>query len=254
MKRANPYEEKRQQAIKRRRFAQVLPVKDRYGGPKYGKRIRSLPANIYAGNKTELKSLDVATQTIAISSTAVLGSLNLIQVGSTFCNRIGRKISMTSIQFTGQILPLRTSPNQDYCRIMIVYDRQVNGALPAIADILQDTDQTTTNSTTPFSGINLNNRDRFSIIRDYHIHLPSLTFTAGVITNIGFIDPVAPTFNLHCYHKLGGLATQYRADSNPAVIGDISTGAIYLVVFGDVPAGSNGYELQFETRLRYTDQ
>lgn len=205
------------------------------------------------GLAVEKKALDLAATTYALNQTAVITPLNLIRVGSTFCNRIGRKISMKSLRMNGNLNFIRTVADEDYVRIMIVYDRQTNGALPAIADILQDTDQATTNVTNAYSGANVNNVDRFQILKDYHIVLPSGTFTAGVVTNPGFTDPVSATFRVDCYLKLNGLLTQYKSDSAPAVIGDISSGALYLVTFGSAVAGSEGFQLACKTRLRYTD-
>jgi len=137
----------------------------------------------YAKMTSELKALDVPNNTVLVNTTAVITPLNLIRAGSTFCNRIGRKIEMESARLVGALVPVRTVVNQDYVRIMIVYDRQTNGALPAIADILQTTDQATANTTGTLSGVNLNNRDRFVILKDHHVTLPSFTDTAGVITN-----------------------------------------------------------------------
>jgi len=181
-------------------------------------------------------------------------SLNLIRVGSTFCNRIGRKINMTSLHIRLYLAPIRTQAvNGDVARIMLVYDRQTNGAYPVIADILQSTDQATANTVSVISGVNLNNRDRFQILRDEFIPLPTLTFTAGVITNQGFVDPIAPLTKTDWYVKLNGMITQYKADSAPAVIGDISTGGLYLVSFAAAANGAEGWSAQFENRLRYTD-
>lgn len=205
------------------------------------------------GLAVEKKALDLPRATYDLNQTAVITPLNLIRVGSTFCNRIGRKISMKSLRLNGYINTLRTASVDDYVRIMVVYDRQTNGALPAIADILQDTDQATTNVTNSHSGANVNNVDRFQILKDYHIYLPTLTVTAGQITTPGFTDPVSTTMRIDCYLKLNGLLTQYKADSSPAVIGDISSGGLYLVTFGGNAAAEEGYNCLLKTRLRYTD-
>lgn len=154
----------------------------------------------------------------------------------------------------GLIQPLRTAAFSDYVRILVIYDRQTNGALPAIADILQTTSQTGANTNSVFSDINLNNRDRFMILRDMRVVLPSLTVTAGVVTNPGFVDPVTGTFFVKEYIKLKGLITQYRADSSAAVIGDIASGGLFLVTFGQTAAGMEGFNSFLETRLRYGDK
>lgn len=204
-------------------------------------------------NKSELKSLDVPFGASAINTTGAITCINMIRAGSSFFNRVGRKIEMQSVRLKASIVPLRTSAAPDYARILIVYDRQSNGALPALADILQTTDQAGTNTTTSFSGVNLNNRDRFVILRDHHIVLPSLSVAAGVVTNPGFVDQVSRAFNFDDYVKLKGLVTQYKADSAPAVIGDIATGSLLLVTVGSIAAAAEGFQADVETRLRYRD-
>jgi len=203
--------------------------------------------------KGEVKSLDIGIANYAVNTTAVITSLNLIRAGSSFFNRIGRKIEMKSIHLKGYLNPVRTNAAADYARVMLVYDAQTNGTAPAIADILQDTDQAGTNATGVFSSANLNNRDRFKILCDYRIVLPSLTVTAGVVTNPGFIDPVTAAFDLERFVKLKGLVTQFKADSSPAVIGDIATGGLFLVTFGGTPSGSEGFQFTGSFRIRYTD-
>lgn len=230
------------------------PLKKGFGRPTHPFLLQraNIPASL-ASKSPELKALDVPAGTVSLNQTGSVTALNLIRVGSTFCNRIGRKIEMKSLRIVGAIAPIRTVAAQDYVRIMLVYDRQANGALPALADVIQTTDQATTNSTSSFSGINLNNRDRFVMLRDHHVTLPSATYTAGVITNPGFSDPVSRTFNIDDYIKLGSLVTQYKADSAPAVIGDIASGSILLVTVGAAVAGQEGFNFQLETRLRYRD-
>lgn len=215
---------------------------------------RVLPGQL-AARGAEVKALDVPSANYNVTSTAVITPLNLVQTGSTFCNRIGRRIEMKSIRVNGQLdfITTNTQTTYSYARIMIVYDRQTNGAIPSIADILQSTNQSTTNSTNSLSGLNLNNRDRFVVVRDQRITLPPVTFATGVATFQSQTDAVEPTFNIDMYSKLKGLLTQYKADSNPAVIGDISSGGLYLVTFGQLALGLTGYQATLECRLRFLD-
>jgi len=201
----------------------------------------------------EIKALDVPVQGYNINTSGSITCMNLIRIGSTFVNRIGRRVEMKNLRLTGILTPLRTNASEDYMRIMIVYDRQPNGAFPALADIIQTTDQAAANTTGVFSNINLNNRDRFIFLRDKRIALPSLTVTAGVVTNPGFIDPITTLTNFDFFVKLKGLVAQYKADSAPAVIGDIATGALLLVIVGGTASGSEGYQCSLESRLRFND-
>lgn len=201
---------------------------------------------------TETKSLDLYDTNYALNQTAVITPLNLMRAGSSFNNRIGRRIEMKSVRITGRLEAVRTCPVEDYIRIMIVYDRQTNGGIPALADIVQDVLEDATTVSSVYSGSALNNRDRFVILRDKRIPVPSLTWTAGVITNPGFDN--STEFGIDMFVKLKGLLTQYRADSAPGVIGDIATGSLLLVTFGGQIAGSEGWRASLTSRLRFNDQ
>jgi len=212
---------------------------------------QNLPSN-YRSSSREVKALDLTQATYQFDTTGSIIPLNLMQAGSSFFNRIGRKIEMKNIRIVGNILPLRTGA-EDYARIMIVYDRQTNGAIPAMADMLETTPQNGTNNTTSYSGINLNNRDRFTLLRDMRLALPSVSVAGTVQTNLGIQDPVCPLCNIDMFVKLKGMVTQFKADSSPAVIGDVATGAIYLVTFALYAPGVAAWQIQLESRLRYND-
>lgn len=193
---------------------------------------------------------------LLFNTTAQITCLNLIQVGSSMFNRIGRKIEMRSIRLVVSIFTntvTRATVLPDHGRIMLIYDRQTNGAFPAIADILQDTDQAGANTTEALSGLNMNNRERFVTIMDKKITLPQATATAGVLTNVFPNDTMLP-IKFDEFRKLNGLTTHYKADSNPAVIGDISTGAMYLVCLSLLQtAGTELFSARWNARLKYSD-
>jgi len=212
---------------------------------------RPVPGPRYA--KGEVKSLDLASTQYGISTTATITPLNLIRAGTSFFNRIGRKISMKSLHIKCFLTAVRTA-GFDYARIMVVYDSQTNGAVPTIADILQDCDQAGTNSTSSLSSANLNNRDRFRIIMDERVVLPAITVAGGVVTAEGSPDPMQKFIDLDRFIPLKGYSTVYKADSSPAVIGDIATGGLYFVTLGAQASGSEGYNAYMSSRLRYRDQ
>jgi len=212
------------------------------------------PMAMLVSHRPEVKCLDIPQASYVLNSTGAVTGLNFIRAGTSFFNRVGRKIEMKSLHLKLFVNPLRTAAFQDYVRVMVVYDAQTNGAAPAISDILQDTDQAGTNATNQYCGPNLNNRDRFRVLCDYKIVIPSVTSTAGVITNLGPVDPVAPAFDIERFIKLKGLITQYKADSAPAVIGDIATGGLFLVTYGGNTAGTEGWQATGTLRLRYNDK
>lgn len=229
---------------------------------------RQLPARLVS-RSGEIKALVVSNTTaapggaaLAINSTGSIIPLNLIQAGSSFFNRVGRKVEMKSllIEITLRPVVAARSTASDTARILVVYDRQTNGALPAISDILQDTEQNGTNTTQANSNINLNNRDRFQIIRDIRMCLPAITNAATGVPTAAWPTLIQGTASggqgalVREFIKLGELCTQFRADSSPAVIGDIATGALYLITFSEQAAGAEGFSaVSWNARLRYHD-
>ena len=73
-----------------------------------------------------------------------------------------------------------------YARLLVVYDKQPNGALPTYATVMQTRDNAGAASNTAFSDPNFDNKERFTILRDTTFVLPSVTNTVGVLTNVGF--------------------------------------------------------------------
>lgn len=207
--------------------------------------------------KTEKKVLftgtaDPVNTFLALNSTGSVVGINLIQVGSSMFNRIGRKIEMRSVRLTMKLTALAVTRNTgfDYGRVMIIYDRQTNGAFPVMATILSDTDQSANNTTESASGLNMNNRERFVTILDKKIVIPQVTNTAGAYTNV---VPSDMPIMWDDFRQLRGLTTHYGADSNPAVIGDITTGGLYLISLAQNVAGAENFQMFFNVRLKYTD-
>lgn len=221
--------------------------------PLYGPAPHGGPAFFSTARGLEVKSVDLANAVYTLNTTALITPINLVRAGSSYFNRIGRRIEMKSCHLKFMLRPKQTIASTDYGRVMLVYDSQTNGAAPAISDVIQDTDQAGTNATSAFSATNLNNRDRFKVLADFRLPLPSITVTAGVQTNIGIIDPIEPMVDLERFVKLRGLPTLYKADSSPAVIGDIATGGLYLITYGGTAAASEGWEIVGTIRLRYKD-
>jgi len=201
-------------------------------------------------------SADPVNVSLVMNQTGTLACINLIAVGSSMFNRVGRKIEMRSVRLNANIVTLavtRATIVPDFARIMVVYDRQTNGAFPAIADIIQDTDQAGTNFNDTMGGLNMNNRERFVTIIDKRITLPQATATAGVLTNVFPNDVQVPT-RIDEFRRLKGLTTHFKADSATAVIGDISTGALYIMsVAGTQAAGTELFNYAWNIRLKYVD-
>lgn len=203
-----------------------------------------------------LKSVDLAGPvTSQISNAANFILTNAVQTGAGFFNRIGSRITLKSLHLVGQITPGTGSPTgvSEYLRIMVVYDKQANGATPNIADLLQDQNQTAaTVVTNAWSHLNMVNRDRFQILMDDRVEVPINTFTAE-FNNISSIIDYTGEVNINRFIRLNDLETMFKSSSSPTTQADISVGALYVVTFGTLSAATSGFAFNFNARLRYWD-
>lgn len=185
----------------------------------------------------ERKVVDTASTTYVCDTTGTVTLLNGTAQGSDFSNRIGRKATMVAVQLEGQIIPADlTNTASSKCRVMLIYDAQPNGALPAITDILT--------ASTSNAFMNLNNRDRFKVIADVNESIGHVVDTATQA------QAGSPTVhNVSVYKKIN-LETIY--DGTTAAIADVQTGALLLVTIGNQAAGAGG--LYFgAVRVRFID-
>jgi hypothetical protein len=199
----------------------------------------------------ELKCFDVTPGNLNFLTSGTgtsVGVYNAIVQGSDVYNRIGRKIYMKSIHIRGTIVPIATSV-ADTGRILVVYDSQPNGGgLPVVGSVLQDCNGGV--ATNGSSHLNINNRQRFKIIKDYQVLLPSETYTAGVVTALGMTDFVENSFMINWFLPLKGLEAAYQL-TNTGTVTDIQSGSILIFALSN--SGDNKWSFTFTTRLRYYD-
>lgn len=189
--------------------------------------------------------------------------MNAIQQGDAFYQRDGNKINMRNIHLRGYLHPRVTSPTgeDEYVsspgkiRMIIVYDRQPTGAVPTNGDLLRSHDQSGSASTSDCSEINLNNRDRWAILRDKEWFIPSFTYKtstreftgAHALGYVGMEDP----YCVNEFIKLKDLGVTYKGNATPMTVAHVSTGAVWMVL---LKSGTNVH-MAFEGgwRIRYSD-
>lgn len=211
-------------------------------------------AHLRSRTRSEVKSVDIPSNTVIYATTGSLQLLNGIQEGSSFFNRIGRRVCMKSVEMKGFIetnpANAGTSP-EGLLRTMIIYDRQTNGALPAVSDVLLNYDNAGVTTTDELSGLNLNNRERFTVIYDNYLLAPQVTNTAGVVSAPFPTDGNAPEiYQKHVYRKLRGVETHFKSSTNPAVVGDITTGGLYLLTISSL---ASAWQFTYNFRVRFWD-
>lgn len=191
---------------------------------------------------------------LTIINTAQILPMNLIVAGNSMFNRLGRKCRLRSFEFRGfyDIGTATTGTSQPtWHNLSLIWDKQPNGAVPAIGDIYADVDQAGALTTNPQSGLNPNNRDRFELIRRVTKWIPQVTNTTGPLWSAMFPgdanEDVLGTIKF--FVKLKERETLYKTDSSPAVIGDIASGSLLLVSFSDVAV--QNVNMKWSARLRF---
>lgn len=181
------------------------------------------------------------------------------KLGSAFFNRLSNRTRGVSLQINGVIHPTysnATALTQTYARILIYYDRQPNGSNPSISDILLDTANDASTTTNVFSHLNMNNRDRFMVLRDRRLALPAVdvngagsALEAGVIT-----DPNNDNKSLRYdeFIKLKGLESLYNS-TNGGTVGDVSSGAFGILCINNDATATPGWQFDFSVRFKFLD-
>jgi len=205
---------------------------------------------IVKATKGEIKTVDVGLtlspfRSFSLPPTPVL--LNGTQSGSGFWNRIGSKTKMKSIQLRGTITQSATAL-ESLLRMLIVYDKQANGAFPTIGQILETRDQSGAQSNSIYSNMKTESRDRFEIIKDSTWKAPSCTYTAGVQTNGPSYPGVDNEYEFNEFIKLKSRKTTYSASTGD--IGDITTGSLFIIF---IASQGNVWQCNWTARLRFYD-
>lgn len=220
---------------------------------------RSLPAAAWIPprNKSELKYVDLADANYSfysLSGGAACIPLNLVQAGPAVYNRNGARIEMKSVRLSGFIYPvIPGAAIMDRLRILIVYDRQNNGTLPAVSDILAYRTQTGTTGSLNGSLPNLDQKERYIILRDHHTIVPSVAFTSGAVTNVYNPDQTT-NLDIDMFIPLKGLGTHFKSTADPAVIGNINSGALYMIFMNTFAANDAKWQCSMTSRLRFEDK
>lgn len=198
------------------------------------------------GVKQELKVSDITTAQYAVNTTGTFTLLHVPILGTDYTQRIGRKTVIKSLYIRGRVLienaqvftaAITCAAQQP--RMILFWDMQPNGAAPAVTDLLNTADST--------SHLNLNNRDRFRIIKD-----KTFVFDPMVITAATAVANWNRTISdIKCYKKLTGEVI--FNGTNGGTIADINSGALYMFWIGNVPAGTNDSLAVLSTRIRFDD-
>lgn len=176
--------------------------------------------------RPELKSVDANVTFPSDNNFAAAlatWTANAIGVGANFYNRSGRTCHLRSIQITIRCV-LDATTVAGGLKYAVVLDRQPTASLPAYSDVFSDVSSAGTPSSDITSHMNLNNRDRFRILRHEVIQIPS-----GPGTPLTVLASSSTDFTRNYYIPLKNYRMVFKADNN--TLTDIADGAIYVMVY-----------------------
>lgn len=216
-----------------------LPVAETHAATR--RDLRRLSAKVLG--KQELKWIDAyGANTTAAANTASIIHLNPVPQGGTATNRIGSSCQMTSAQ--GRIEVHMASANvassAPTIRVIVLCDSEVNGALPATADILDNT--TITDLTlAPYNLTQLGPKQRFKILFDSR---KSLVISAYSTAPAYVYNPVLLKFKVPIKRIL-----QWSAGNTTGAIGGMTKNSVILWMVSDT--GSTLFN--YGTRVIFKD-
>lgn len=215
---------------------------------------KAVPAELKSN--IELKAVDKFTTSTAINTTTAAVLLNGMSLGTSSFNRQGRKTKNTRIQLRGALQPLHNPgvAGNDYVRVVIVYDKQCNGATPTWQDIFKDLDASGGSQVNAYSHANLDNSDRFVILRDhkYQVPIPQLTVGGSGALAAETTSMSNESWSIDDYVKCD-LPTVYFGTANTGTVTDIASGGIFMICQGMQAAGNELLDLEWMSRVRFID-
>lgn len=194
----------------------------------------AVKAVVHAEAKKNAGYVDLAYGTYALDTTGTIALVATIAQGAGVQQRIGKKASYKSVQVRG-ICYSGTGTTVADSSVMLVYDREPAGALPAITDIL--------NTATSQSFLNDVNSKRFRIMRRWDF---AFAGASGTPTS-------ASVHQVDEWIDMKNLPVQFKAAATGA-IGDIAAGALYIVTVGNTAAGATAPIGNLGFRTRFTDE
>lgn len=190
---------------------------------------------MYPGS--ELKFLDTALASTAVPAVGVVNTnLVVIPQGDTESNRNGRKVQVKSIWVKGTItLPpdQATSAASDRVRIMLVQDKQANGAVFTTTNVLV--------SGSYLAFRQLENQGRFNILYDQ-------TFSLNAMAGVGTATTeYARGFNIY---KKCNIPIEYDTSATTGAITTQRSNSLAILM---ISQANNVSLVDYNARVRYSD-
>jgi len=195
---------------------------------------RALRHTNWNSSPEELKYNDINSATYVCDTTGTVTLINGVAAGSTAITRIGRQCIWKQVIVSGKLAAVDDTIIGCRCDVAVIWDKQPGAAVPAMTDFFVEAKAG--------SPMNLNYRERFVIIAHKTYTIGGLTAAAPAVT---------PTVHAVSINVRLNLRTTFKGDAN--AIGDIATGAMYLVTLGS-EADADGALFKVAVRLRFAER
>lgn len=177
----------------------------------------------------EYKYLDNSLTATAFTNAGVIDQLTNVVEGLTNITRVAQKITIKRIMFRVNAFS-NVAGTKFVCRVMLVQDRQTNGAIFATTDLLESVAAVDCT----ISQLNKNFFKRFKILYDKR---KSLTTTGS--NQVTFFN----------FQKRVNIPVLYSA--NAGTIADIRKNSLAIIFFTNVAANAPSFD--YNSRLIFTD-
>lgn len=207
--------------------------------------------------KPEMKVVDtVQSHNLAgyIGAGQCLQILNPVQIGPSYFQRLGRKISGVSLNLKVQIYLTYANAAAHpggTVRVCIIYDKRPKATIAGY-EVYQNVDQTGTLTEVIASPRNVQNQGRFVTLRDWFMELPAVGIN-GAAVFMEFPTPTVKELVREEYIPLKGKITEFIGTANPIVFGNFAAGSLFVYLNTTFGGSSDGYNLRITSRYKFTD-
>lgn len=201
----------------------------------------------------ELKAVDLDAATNNFDTTGTVTLLNGLLVGANSYNRIGRAVTMKSVLVRGLVRQYQVgaTPAWDFLRLALVYDKQSDGAAPTWSNVFSSVTKAGAVNGDAFSPVNLDNADRFVVLRDqqWKVDPPGgSTSVQNAQVSTDFKE-----FSFKWFVKLADLPAVYTATASTGNVSDIQSGGLFILSYGINSNANSQYLAEYTSRVRFTD-
>jgi len=182
---------------------------------------------------TEFKAHNVVLGSFSVVDSGTQDQwTNISQTGNSNTDRNGAKIMLKSIHLKGLIqLNDAGTPTTSAVRVMVILDRQTNGALFSPDDLLFST----ASHQALISSRSVHQMARFKVLFDRLVH----------------VSPQGPQTKIINFYKRCSFPIHYK--NNTATITDLKSNSLSVYYVSDISALNSPPKLTYNLRLRYTD-